>query len=85
MSDLDKELERIINHAIVRDSKEENPLAVDDEAVKLIKQAIAMHVIGEDTNAIERDSYGRVTKYDETAEHQNELRKAQRQSLWSKD
>lgn len=49
--------------------------------IEAIKQAVAKHIIGEDVNAIERNSYAQITKYDEAADHQSELRANQRQKL----
>lgn len=40
--------------------------------------ALVLEVIGEDINAIERNTYAQITKYDEIGDHQNGLRAEQR-------
>lgn len=75
MSDLDKELERILKcYKRYPYGNEQEPHLSGDEMKQAVKQAFSTHVIGED-RPIDSD----------TLENAAERKATQRQSLWSKD
>ena len=78
-TEFDKELEQIINHAIVRSNRNVAPLTVDNEAIKAIKQAVDKYVIGE---RLERLTITTAASAVSKIINQDSLRNDQRLALW---